>query len=132
MPIPSNNSICQTSSSTKSSFSYNETCESHKKFTCLGLIRGKNIQKERKERKVNIDWKHLQRVFINVLKTGPDRPVRLSIGHHSGPIRSFGPDWDWTGVEPLEPAVQMILIFFKKKLQNENIILSLMEGFHRI
>ena len=27
----------------------------------------------------------------NVLKTGPDRPVRPSTGHHSGPVRPFGP-----------------------------------------
>ncbi|RVW76625.1 hypothetical protein CK203_049676 [Vitis vinifera] len=33
--------------------------------------------------------------IVNVLKTGPDRPVRPvqpSTGHHSGSVRSFGPD----------------------------------------
>ena len=43
-------------------------------------------------------------------------------GHRSGPVRSFGPDGDRTGVGPLEPtiqpvnrmnrSIQMILIFF--------------------
>ena len=50
-------------------------------------------------------------VLTNVLKSGPDRPVgpvQPSTGHHSGPIRSFGPDWDRTGVEPFEPAVQPV------------------------
>ena len=60
--------------------------------------------------------------IINVLKIGPDRPVRPPTGHRSSPVQSFGPDWDRTRVGSLEPAVQpvnrtnrpvqMILIFF--------------------
>ena len=38
-------------------------------------------------------------------RTGPVQP---STGHHSGPIRSFRPDWDQTGVKPFEPAVQPV------------------------
>ena len=30
-------------------------------------------------------------IKTNVLKTGQDRPVRPSIGHHFGPVRPFGP-----------------------------------------
>ena len=64
-------------------------------------------------------------VWTNVLKTGLDRPVwpiRPLVGHRSGPVRSFGPDGDRTGVGPVEPTVQpvnrtnrpirLILIFF--------------------
>ena len=56
----------------------------------------------------------------NVLKTGPDRPVR-----------SFGLDEDRTGVGLLEPVVQpvnrpvqLVLIFFFKKQHQNNVVLE--------
>ena len=45
-------------------------------------------------------------VYTNVLKTGPDRPVRPSTGHHSGPVRPFGPQRGWAGIEPDEPTIR--------------------------
>ena len=86
-----------------------------------------------------------------VLKTEPDRlvrPVQPSTSHHSGPIQSFDrieiePElnrsnrqfnrWTrWTSRFQGNRPVQMTLIFFFFKLQNENITLSLKEGFHRM
>ena len=71
-----------------------------------------------------LNFKLISTLLTNVLKTGPDRPVRPvrpPAGHRTGPVRSFGPDGDRTGVEPVEPAVQpvnrpvqLILIFFFK------------------
>ena len=53
----------------------------------------------------------LASVYINVLKTGSDRPVQpvgLSTGEVSGPVSFLKPTTSRTGSEPPKPVVKPI------------------------
>ena len=45
-------------------------------------------------------------VTLNVLKTGPDRPVQPSIGRISSLVCSIKPFGYWTSHKPPKPAVE--------------------------
>ena len=54
-------------------------------------------------------WNHEKSIdFINVLKTGPDRPVQPSTGLQSGPIHPIRPFRHWTNHKPPKPAVGLM------------------------
>ena len=62
-------------------------------------------------------------VLINVLKTGPDRPVRPvqpSTVKSSDPVHSIRPFGNWTGHEPLKPSVRPVTRLNRTVLHEPN------------
>ena len=51
---------------------------------------------------------HLELLKCMVLKTRPDRPIKLSANHGSSSVRSFRPESGRTRIKPVKPVVRSV------------------------